>query len=260
MITEYSLLPHNLVRPQKIRWSFPIGDDVFSRLKSKSMVQFLKNTDSILAAAQLTYTYTKDISKADFLEWLPYYQSKMTEQGYRLLATPEWFDRKKAEGKEVESLFFYQHGQLVGSGIFTKDSAHDMAVFAFKANNKLELNSGGNDSLGALLDYLFLKLMVDQKVSHISAGRSRNAFGVFNTLGYLDYKLRFGYVPTSDPLSPNETLVPLDSEQGVVFWGVDQTTQQSGFYILKPGPNFPAFNFQRFNSPATPFITLESSL
>lgn len=254
-----NLEPYHLTRPEKIRWRFPSltpDESVTPHILSKGLRKFLSNVDELLAAKQITWTL-EELSAEQFGSWLEYYQQKMLENQYDVIASQEWFAKKTALGQKVLGLLMYQQGKLVGSGIFAVNGT-EKATFAFKATDRLDLTNTANSSLGAVIDYLFLREMHQRGIQLLSAGQSRNAFGVVNTLGYLDYKLRFGYQPSFGSKTPLSSEVPLGEDGTVVFYA--QSTLVTGprwaLYALTPANWTGTWEVARFATEACPFISL----
>jgi hypothetical protein len=254
-MNEIDLKQYGILRSEKVSWRFPESpEDVLSHIKSKGLRKFLRSAKEILAEKGIRYE-SKVLSDEDFENWLPYYVEKMTENEYQVIATMEWLQKKReANLTTVEGIFFYQNDKLVGSAIFTRNG-QEKATMAFKASDRINLSSESNSSLGATIDYLFLDEMVTKKITLISAGRSKNAFGVANTFGYLDYKLRFGYEPQNDPKSPLLDSVPVNEEGVVLFFGVKEG--KLSMYELKPKTFTKEFEQARFATPELPFEIIE---
>ncbi len=225
---EYNLEPHQLIRPEKISWRIPgiqtPNVSALDLIKSKSQRKFLHTVDAILEENGITWELIP-LSKQQFLDWLPYYESHMLELDFRILATETWYEARVQAGKEIWGMFFHQHGKLVCSGIFVMEGT-EKATFAFKASDRIELTKKENSSIGSVIDYFFIKEMIHRGVKTISAGRSRNAFGVYNTFGYLEYKLRFGYEPLIAEEVSFEHSVPLSEDNSVVFFATHQEKLQ----------------------------------
>ncbi len=252
-MNSIDLQTYGIARPEKVIWRCPAGlVDPLAGIKSKSLKQFLTSADSILETAQITWKY-HTLTDQEFLDWLPYYKTKMAENDYEIIASPEWLQKKREQQLEIEGLFFYKNDQLVGSGIFTRDKL-EKATFAFKASDRIDLTNKQNSSLGSIIDFFFIREMVKQQVKIISAGRSRNAFGVINTLGYLDYKLRLGYEPQLDEKSVQLNEVPLNENGVVLFYGIKEG--KTSLFALKPTDSTQQFEQSRFATPELPFIEL----
>jgi hypothetical protein len=230
-MTDFPLTPHAIARPERVRYFFAENyTDVLSEIKSKSSRKFLRKSDEVLVQNNITWEY-KPVSEQEFLDWLPYYREKMTEHGYDILANPEWYQKTVADGKKVEGFFFYKAGKMIGSTILSRIGTEN-AAGNFKASDRLDLSSEDNSSIGIVIDYFYLREMANQKVKHISAGRSRNAFGVINGIGYLQYKLRLGYSPKPDDGTAMLSTVPLNDQGYVFFYGIKN--DQLGAYLVVP--------------------------
>jgi len=227
---QIDLKPYGLLRPEKIVWRFPNAPDVMNTIKSKSLISFLKKSKQILDKNELAINFV-NFNKKMFLDWLPYYQAKMKENNYELLASGEWYDKKIEKGLSVHGIMMYQKNELVGSLIFTKRHT-DFCSIAFRASDRIDLNTGSKGSIGALLDYAFYKDMTEQKIEIISAGTSRNAFGVINTLGNFNYKLRFGLIPQPAKKSLLTDFVPVNDLGYAVFFAIKEG--QLFLVTLKP--------------------------
>ncbi len=248
------LTNYHITRSEKVQWRFPYqGGDPLEHIKSKGLQSFLRNLDPILNDHHITWEY-KPVTLAEFETWLDYYHSKMEELAYDHLASTEWYQDRAAKGKAIEGLFAYRNGELVGSAIFTREGT-EKATFAFKASDRIDLTGKSNSSLGAALDYLFLREMISQQVKIISAGQSRNAFGVINSLGYLDYKLRFGYRPQMSETAEMVSEVPLNEDGLVVFYGLKQN--QFTLFAFKPQGSAIQFEVARFATLEIPFVEVE---
>jgi hypothetical protein len=247
----------HISRPEKIRWRFANVTEestILSAIKSKNLRKFLAGAEEALAKNAIRYEY-KQLTKDEFLAWLPFYQAKMEELEYDVIASEEWYLKKMEQGLTVEGMFFYDLGHtLIGSGIFTRKET-EKGTFAFKATERIDLSSKPNSSLGAVIDFFFIREMVRKDVAIISGGVSRNAFGVINSLGYLDYKLRFGYEPSFAESVEVLTEVPSNSDGIVLFYGL--SNEKMALYALRPKGITATFEQARFSTPELPFIELE---
>ncbi len=247
----FDLTPHAVQRPEKVSWFFPIhAPDILSAVKSKSLRGFLRKRGDVMTQAHLTQE-CKKLDAAAFEAWLPYYTAKMNEQGYELLATPQWYVHKCEEEKDVYLISISQEAQVVATLVFTFAPHTHRSSIAFRANDRIELPAGGRSSVGALLDYAFLEWSKEQACTAISAGRSRNAFGVINTVGNLEYKLRFGYQPQVSAGTEQHDSVPLSPEGFVYFYGLSQTGP--GIYRVSGGEQLPRTEVQQYTTLELPF-------
>lgn len=232
--TTIDLTPFQLLRPEKLVWTYPQGvTEPLDHLRSSSLRKFLAKAETLLSDAHITWEIVP-VTQAGFLEWLVYYQSKMEENEFSTIADLGWYEKRIKEGYLIFGLWFKKAGQLVASGILRVKNTEEI-VLAFKASDRLELGTMANSSIGAVVDFCFLQYAIEQGFERISAGRSRNAFGVINTLGYLDFKLRLGYVQSPDPASPLLNQVPVD-EQGRALFLAATTSNPSAYawYELSP--------------------------
>lgn len=248
-----SLEAFGIQRPEKVSWRFSSSTtDVISAVKSKSLQKVLRRSEEIMQTMQLRVT-DEELSLEEFELWLPYYQAKMAENQYELMASTEWYNNRIDQGKSIRMIRITQQENLVGTLVYVE--THDKGTIAFRANDKLDLPGGGRSSVGSFLDYHFVQHMLDKKKTIISAGRSRNAFGVINTLGNLDYKLRFGYLPVADLTTSSVNEVPLNDEGTVVFFGFQG--QQLQMYGVRPKNSPITFEAARYATFEMEFKLLE---
>jgi hypothetical protein len=245
------LQTHAIVRPEKVEWWWAGGTDLFGGLRSKSLKTFLRKADEILVEQHIRWEH-KEITAEEFVTWLPYYQQKMGELGYDLFATPEWYQNKKTEGKKIEALFFYRDEKMIGSAIISRSA--DTAILHFKASDRIDLASNSNSSLGVVIDFIFQRKMLEEGVLKISSGTSRNAFGVINAYGYLDYKLRIGFDPSAAANAEMLTDVPVNENGEVVFYGVQN--EKPAFFRLKPIGSEAPFDATRLQALPIPFVEI----
>ncbi len=256
MAQDFSLTPFDITRTEKVAWRFPsvtTEEEILEKIISKSQRSFLRVSEGLLTSYGITWEL-KSLTLAEFEAWLPYYQSKMSELDYDILANSEWYQSRAAQGKTIEGLFMHQGEKMVGSGIFVIEGTNK-ATFAFKASERLDLSNRANASLGSIIDFFFIREMVKRRIAIISAGKSRNAFGVINSLGYLDYKMKFGYRPTFPDGTEFVKSVPLNEKGAVVFYG--KKADQIALYAFKPQGSQITFEQARFGTPELPFIEVE---
>ncbi|HYD35871.1 MAG TPA: hypothetical protein VD999_07460 [Vitreimonas sp.] len=248
----FDLKPHHIQRPEKITWRFPYkGGDILSYLKSKTSRSFLRNADQDLLEFGITYQ-VKEVDENLFSQWLEYYSSKMSEQGYEVIANWEWYHKRKDEGYTIYLGLFTQGETWVGSEIFSQKDQRFIA--AFKASERLEKFSKKRNSIGAVIDYFFIKYAVEHQAELISFGQSRNAFGVINTSGNLDYKLRFGFQPQPSKDTVLLTEVPIGEDGTVMFFGLQDGCLK--LFGVKPIGSEHLFEQARFASDELPFVEL----
>ncbi len=243
-----SLTQFNIQRPEKVTYEFPLSNsvDLINRIKSKGLKSFLATTDEVLVKNSIELKY-EDLTEQKFADWLPYYKEKMEENHHDVLAKLEWYEDKK--DFRLKGIFLYQNKKLVGSGIVRL--AKDIADFEFKASDKINVSSKPSSSIGSIIEFLFLRLATKEGYK-IASSRSRNAFGFFNTLEYLDYKLRFGYKPIPSPGVPVVDDVPVNETGRVLFYGL----QDGKFCLFSLQPESEKgkdwFDKSRFTSLETP--------
>lgn len=247
-----SLTQFDIQRPEKIIYDFPLSNstDVINHIKSNSLKSFLLKTDEILAKNNITWKY-EDLIKQQFIEWLPYYKEKMDEHNYLVRAKEEWYQEQIEKGFNIKSLFLYQNKKLVGSIIVTlKDN---IASLAYKASDRITVSSMPGGSLGSIIEFLLFKLVSESGNFTIATSRSRNAFGVFNTLGYLDFRLRFGYTSRPNLDDPLLSDVPVNEEGVVLFYGLQDG--EFALFALQPKSqrNEELFKKSSFTSSEIPF-------
>ncbi|OGI95475.1 hypothetical protein A2917_02865 [Candidatus Nomurabacteria bacterium RIFCSPLOWO2_01_FULL_42_17] len=244
-----SLTQFNIKRPERLNYDFllPNPDNLIKNIKSKSLRSFLIESDEILAKNNINYKY-EDLTEEKFIAWLPYYKEKMEEHNYDVRAKKNWYQEQINKGFIMKAIFMYQNKKLVGSGIF--DFHNHIADFAYKASDRITISSKKAASLGSIIEFLFLKKSAESGSYKIATNRSRNAFGFFNTLGYLDLKLRFGYKPRPSKDAPLLEEVPVNEKGFVIFYGL----QDDQFILFSLQPE--STKGQRFFD-KTPFIDQE---
>jgi hypothetical protein len=243
-----SLTKFNIKRPEKVTYEFSLSNpaELINHIKSKSLKSFLATTDEVLAKNNIELKY-EDLTEQKFADWLPYYKEKMEENHHDVLAKLEWY--KDQKDSQLKGIFLYQDQKLVGSGIvrLTKDTAD----FAYKASDKITVSSKPSSSIGSIIEFLFLRF-ANENGYKMANSRSRNAFGFFNTLEYLDYKLRFGYKPIPSPGVPVVEEVPVNETGRVLFYGLQDG--KFNLFSLQPesekGKDW--FDKGRFSSLETP--------
>ena len=181
--------------PQKISWIFPGEhyDAPLESIRSRHARSFLQSVDTFLVEQNLRL----ELGPCDYSEYerfLQLYRERISEKGFDALANESWYAEKTAEGKTVEKVFLYSGEELLGGKILTV--REDGIRSAFKASKQPKLFAlKHNVSIGLILDYLAIRQYGAQHPELLTAGTSRNLFGVTNTIGYLIFKLRMGYIP-----------------------------------------------------------------
>lgn len=246
------LAQFNIQRPERVTYDFPLPNpsNLINHIKSKSLRSFLSNSDEVLAKNNIEWKY-ENLTKQKFLEWLPYYKEKMGEHNYVVRAKEEWYQEEIKKGHLLKGLFFYQKKRLVGSGIFVLHG--NTANFAYKASDRISVSSMKSSSFGSIIEFMFLKLVAESGIYTTASNKSRNAFGVINTLGYLDYKLRFGYKIRPSPGMPFLNDVPINESGIVLFFGLQD--DKFILFCLQPESHRgkELFDKSRFNTSEIPF-------
>lgn len=214
-----------LFRPQKVSWIYPLESkkSVLENIHSKHAIKFLSGLNEFLTNHQLEVS-TGVCSRTEYEEFLQLYNERVAARGFESIANLEWYKTKEREGKSIEKLFIKQSGVLVGGKIITVIDKQVRS--SYKASVQLPIfQKPRNASLGLILDYLMLEHYIKTKPTLLTAGTSRNLFGVINTIGYLVFKLRIGYLPKV--INPNTTFeqsTPTPN-QPVWFTFLSQTTK-----------------------------------
>ncbi len=246
------LAQFNIQRPERVTYDFPLSNpsDLISHIKSKSLRSFLRNSDEVLAKNNIEWKY-EDLTEQKFLEWLPYYKEKMEEHNYVVRAKEEWYQEEIKKGHLLKGLFFYQKKKLIGSGIFVLH--RNTANFAYKASDRISVSSMKGSSFGSIIEFMFLKLAAESGVYTTASSKSRNAFGFINSLGYLDYKLRFGYKIRPSPGMPLLNDVPINESDIVLFFGLQN--EKLILFCLQPESHRgkELFDKSRFKTSYIPF-------
>jgi hypothetical protein len=235
MITNYDLTPHNLVRSPRLLWLLDKKETALASIKSKSTRKFLTRSSQLLEEAGITYSFSP-ISLMQYQQWLNYYTQKMIENNFEVMATEEWYLEATNEGDTVLGMFFYKQEVMIGSGIIQLNK--ESSRLKFKASDKVNLSNDDNSSLGAIIDYRYMEEMMKQNVPTITSGRSRNAFGIINKLGYLDYKLKFGFYPIIETADqPTSEFLLNEEGRGVSFCHQPNDTKLTMIQVCPAGAN-----------------------
>lgn len=228
---ELDLQQYNLTRPHKVEWYVsPMPADPLDIIKSKSTKKFLKNNnDDFLRDAHLTVD-THQVNEEEFVGWLSFYEEKMKENDFQVLATPQWYKDRMSEGCTIYGIFVNSPEKLVGAGMITATPEGKFSL-SFKASDRLELSQYQNSSLGTVIEYISLKFCYEKKATAITSGKSRNAFGFTNKLGYLNFKTRFGYSPVVVQGEPQYHTVECLDDQPVCFYAYKTPDQKLDLYV-----------------------------
>ena len=252
MVKIISLKQFHIERPEKILYYLSISNetDLFNNIKGKRLKSFLRKSEEILKKNNIEWKY-EELTKKKFLEWLPYYEKTMKEHNHIILATEEWYQEQIKRGYNMKALFFYQKGKMVGSGIMA--FKNDLVSLAFKATDRITVSHVSYGSLGSIIDFLRLKLICKESNSKTVITRSRNAFGVFNTVDYLDLRLRFGYTICPNPDASVLKDVPVNDKGFALFYGLQNG--ELSLYALQPkdANQEEFFNKKSFFSSGIPF-------
>lgn len=222
-MTNVDLSSHNLIRPYQVRWWFPEilpGTEPWEYIAGKNLRKQLKNYRQILDEKHVVWRF-KPLPEQEWDAWLTFYQQRMQEFGYRVIASREKFKNYREKGNEIFTLDVYLQGKLAGRklNIFKEDVARS----CFKAAKHVP-NVAKNCSFGALIDYLqIVACRQNRSIVRFGFGKSRNQFGLDNKLGYLEHKWRFGQIPTAAEESEQLTEVTLNDQGFVVFYAKDKS-------------------------------------
>src|SRR3989344_1822333 len=152
-IQKFSLTKYGILTPEKVRWIFPNNHHILDQIRSKSLRQFLAKSEELMLANHIHWEI-KPMDLTQFKEWLNFYERKMKEQNFEILADENWFQRKMANQDIVNGYFFYQNQILVGTAIVL--ITEERTSLAYKASEKIDLSSRSNTNLGSLIEYIFL--------------------------------------------------------------------------------------------------------
>ncbi len=246
------LTQFNITRPEKINYDFPMSNPVhlIDYVKSKSLQTFFKKADEILLKNKITWEY-KDLNEHEYIKWLQYYTEKMKELGHDVRATKEWYQEQHKKDVNLKGLFFYQNQKMVGSGII--GLKNNTIHLAYKASDRIKLSSISNSNLGYLIEFWALQLPLTEKPYTRLISMSRNAFGFYNTLGYLEYKFQFGFTPQITEESAMLDSVPVNESSFVLFYGIQNKELILFALIPELQKNVELFNKTPFISQAIPF-------
>lgn len=246
-------------RAEKITWTYRNHDpnSVLDRIKSKSARKFLRKFDLVMDEYHFRYEISS-CSKQDFTGWLELYHQRSLEKHLDIIATPAWYDQRKSEGKIIEKIFFFQGKSLIGGKIITI-SKDQVVRSAFKASIPFDFKGRRNASLGILLDYIYLEHYSKRDVRLITGGRSRNLFGITNSIGYLCFKLRVGYMPEvmkADNVIDQSFGVPKNRSFLSFMTSVPDDCRNPDLFLIGSNPGHPSdmqelgslFKYQSFPS------------
>lgn len=250
MTKTISLKQFNIERPERILYYLSISNEteLFNNIKGKRLKSFLRKSEEILKKNNIEWKY-EELTEKKFLEWLLYYKGKMEELNHDILATEEWYQEETQKGYNIKALFFYQNGKMVGIMAF-KD---DLVSLSFKATDRITVSHVSFGSLGSIIDFLRLKLICKEGKYKTVVTRSRNAFGVVNSIDYLDLRLRFGYTVRSNLSAPILSDVPVSDDGFALFYGMQNGELSLYVLLSKDISEEEFFNKKSFFSSEIPF-------
>ena len=189
----------------------------------------MKNFQDIVQANKITWDF-RPLPQEEFEEWIEFYTVQMKALEFDILASVEKLNKFLEKGRQIFTFDIYLDGNLMGRKLITiKDG---LATSCFKASNHIS-KIARKVSLGALLDYLMLEVLLKRKdILEISFGRSGNQFGVSFKIGYLSYKFRFGQLVKPAQVENVET-VEINDEGYVFFYAFDESGEMK-LYSFKP--------------------------
>lgn len=245
MEETFNLSQWNIKRPLKVRWRVDLtnASSISDVLRSKSLRKMYRKLPDILKENNFSFQRTV-LNREKFIDWLSFYEKKVEEHSYRKIASLEWFDERIRDSSiKLEIIEIFREKKRVSAGIvMTRLEPNEFPVLAFSASERFHFSSISNASLGAVLNLIFFDEMSKQGYKTISGGRSRNAFGFFNTLGYLEYKLRLGYTPFADDKSDFVTDVPLNEHKEACFFAVNEQDEFQLYLLLPKGASSARFD------------------
>lgn len=206
-------LPSQYTRPEKLTWVLhgaTLAD--WHHIPSKSLRKFLEKSEAICREQGITWEIVP-LTAELYATWLVFYRKNMLQKGFQLFADENTFAQKRAEGKELHGIFFWKDGVMIAGGVFI--STPERISFAYKASEDISLSPEPNANLGAVIDGMYQRFALTLN-KRITAGSSRNQFGLQNSLGYLNFKLRFGYKPEPMPATTVASTVEVNEEGWVV--------------------------------------------
>ncbi len=223
------------IRPERIRWSFPLPEDKqdpdawIANIASKSTRGLARRLDELLEIGNLQFEI-RPLTAALYADWHTFYVPTMIAQHHDVLAKPEWFELRKAAYENIYLLEVRTNSdqKRIGASIVTLKSGNCWGK-PYRASERIDVPGVKNFSLGALLDLLAMRFIFSHQPVEVNSGSSRNAFGHFNTLGYLAYKLKIGYKPWYFPEYPASDVFPQTTPQTPTAW----------FVIEEPAPQQP---------------------
>lgn len=224
-------------RPTKLLWLLPTptpGQHWSQVIPSKSVRHLAKQKEQLLESSGITYEIVP-LTEPFYLEWHEFYARTMREQNHDVIAAPDWFSQKKDQVSALYLLDFrlQDTGERVGASVVSQNF-EGVFTHSFKASKRVDIQGPSNASLGLLIELVFVEFALDQQATRISSGVSRNAFGYFNTIGYLASKLRMGYLPQAAPNRPWDSELPKLNESSPTLWFIPKNDQSALTLVAFP--------------------------
>lgn len=212
------------IRPERILWKFPLPADTqdpdawIAHIASKSTRAWARKLDEMLQLGGLEYEITP-LTAEKYADWYTFYVPTMIAQKHDVLAKPEWFELRRPVYQEIYILEVRRVADQVrvGASILTEKVGRKWGK-PYRASERVDVPGVKNFSLGALLDLLAMRFMFSHHPAEVNSGTSRNAFGHFNNLGYLAYKLKIGYKPWFNPELPASDTWPQTTTETLTAW------------------------------------------
>lgn len=211
------------IRPSKILWVFPPttqSDRWADIIPSKSVRQLARQVNQLLDQANIVSSAVK-LTEEEYLAWHKYYAETMLSQDHEVLASEAWFKKNAGLLADIWLLDFRRDGVRVGASIISR-SHEGVFTHHFKASDRLKIDGPDNVSLGLLIELWYAEFCFGQNPSKVTSGLSRNAFGYYNTLGYLAAKLRMGYIPEGAMNRPWDNEFMRKGDQEPTAWFVQR--------------------------------------
>lgn len=247
MTKQLSLIVFSLRRPNHIRWLFPTfksDTDILQNIHSDKLRKHLVHTDDLIDKYQIKIT-KEVLTKKTYLQWLTHYNEVIKSKSFTTFATDNWFNEKMKQGKSVELMSFFQNDILIGTKVYTLKENNVIASFKTTVSESISFTK--KISFGAVMDYHFLRELCKRNITNVNFGKSRNQFGVDNSLGLLEYKLKFGMIPKyniddglSDIVSVNEAHLTMsfclssDNELSLYIFGTEKLFAEVNIFQYLP--------------------------
>lgn len=188
-----------LSRPIRIGWVTNSNlHKVDEIIVSKSTKKFLKQVSDLYLLDEHNLRYfEQSLDFKLYLEWLSLYESLFHKKGYKIIANDGWY--KSHASLDLYIIGYRKNEVLTAGSIISINNQTGKITHHFKCSTSTKLLNLKNSSLGSLLEMKFLSFALRNNAKIISSGLSRNLFGVENSVGYLEFKLKFGYRPIIYP-------------------------------------------------------------